>query len=197
MRILTIVRDHRRAWAALSLGYYGLGLVGIAVVAANPGFETWLRDSVRANVSADLVGAYAAGDVPRAAWLTFVNNLLLASLVAITLPSLAIPFWGVVLGAGRGLLWGLAQSPTDPGYTATFTGQLPTWILEGQGYVLAMLGAYLLWRRVLLTNPSAGRWASYLAGIREVAILYAAIIPVLAVAAVYEALASIYLVPPG
>ncbi len=195
--VADMLREHWSAYLRACLLFYGLSLLGMAVVAANPDLERTLRTAIRSNVDRDLLDAYARGAVLEATARTFANNVLLASIVALTLPSLAIPFWGLGLGCVRALLWGLALSPTDPSYGIRFVAQLPTWILEGQGYILAMLATWILWSGVLrlARTGGAGRSAAYFAGLRTTLVLYVAIVPVLGIAAVYEVLASVYLVP--
>ncbi|GEM_PF-2880586 len=50
-----------------------------------------------------LVEAYMSGNFPLAAILTFLINLTLGSFVYITLPSLTIPFGGVIIGLVRAI----------------------------------------------------------------------------------------------
>jgi hypothetical protein len=62
-------------------------------------------------------------------------------------------------------------------------------ILEGQGYVLAMLAAYLQGKAFIFPQ-SVGvttRWQGYWVGVKRSARLYLLVVLVLAVSAVYEA----------
>jgi hypothetical protein len=99
--------------------------------------------------------------------LTFINHFLLALLVVITLPSLLMSFLGVLLGAGRTVLWGSALSHTDPSYGIKIITHSLTGLLEGQGYILAMLGAYLLWRYFFHPHQlgESSSWRGYMIGL--------------------------------
>jgi len=195
--LLTLLRRNRRAYLALNLAYYGLVALAMVWVARNPALEQGLREGVRGRFNPALMNAYAEGRVLPAIALTFRNNFFLAALLAITLPSLAIPFWGVAIGLARAVLWGLALSPADPAYAARFFRQVPTLLLEGQGFVLAMLGVWLLWRAVLRPAAvgAATRRAGYRVGLRQNAVLYGGVAALLLAAAIYEAVAAIYLAP--
>src|SRR5512133_1715358 len=107
-RFFEIIRQNRRLYVLLNLVYYGIIFGGMIWVSSNPSLEQALRTAVKANFNSDLIQAYAQGAVLPAIFLTFYNNFVLASLLAITLPSLVIPFWGLLVGAVRAALWGLA-----------------------------------------------------------------------------------------
>ncbi len=72
-----------------------------------------------------------------------------------------------------------------------------TLVIEGQAYILAMLGAWILGRAfVSPQRVGALSWKEgYLRGLRSGASIYLLVAIVLAVAAVYEVLEVIYLVP--
>jgi hypothetical protein len=127
--------------------------------------------------------------------LTFLVNLGLGAFVWITLPSLIIPFSGIATGAYRAVLWGILFSPVP--FERYLVPHWLTLILEGQGYILAMLASYIQGRAVI--NPSsigrAGRKDAYIAGIKLTAKLYLLVAIILAVAAVYEVLEVIFLIP--
>jgi hypothetical protein len=97
-----IIRHNIKAYLIINFVYYGLVIVGMIAVSRHPTLEQTLRNGIRANFNPQLMQAYADGSVLPAIYLTFVNNFMLASMVAITPPSLVIPFWGVLIGAGRG-----------------------------------------------------------------------------------------------
>jgi hypothetical protein len=102
---------------------------------------------------ADVVEAYTQGQLLQAIGLTFIVNLFLGSLAVITLPSLIVPFSGFLVGAYRAILWGLLFAPGAPGFSGV--GLLPglflagLLFLEGQGYVLVLLAAYVQGRAFL------------------------------------------------
>jgi hypothetical protein len=71
-----------------------------------------------------------------------------------------------------------------------------TLLLEGQGYILAMLGIHLLWTSAFdkVREGISPFLSAYGAGLRANFRIYPLVAAVLAVAAVYEAFEVIYLV---
>ncbi|HJX38481.1 MAG TPA: stage II sporulation protein M [Anaerolineae bacterium] len=196
-----IVNKHRTAYVAINLGYYGLVLVGMLyVVLIDPSLqEQLLRDVGGAFTEGPLAtvsGAYLGGNVVAAAVLTFLVNLLAGSLLFITLPSLIVPFAGVLLGGYRAVLWGLLLAPTSGELALVMIPHSLTLILEGQAYVLTIFAAYvhgssfLRPHRVGVTSHRQG----YVAGLKMTAQVYALVLLALAAAAVYEALEVVAMV---
>ena len=192
-----IIRQNLKLYGILSLVYYGLVIIWMIAVSHNPAWEQALRNGIRANVNAQLMQAYADRSLLIAILLTFIHNFVLASLVAISLPSLLIPYWGVLLGAVRAVLCGLALSPSDPSYGTKLIPHSLTGLLEGQGYILAMLGVYLLWRNFFHPHQAAQTtpWGGYLVGLQQAGFLYSGVLVFLLIAAIYEAVVAIYLIP--
>jgi hypothetical protein len=201
-----VVRDDWRAYVTLNLLYYGLVLAGMAFVFANPQVQEALLESVGQDLQpggsmAGVAAAYDSGNVIVAAAVTFGVNLVLGSFLGITLPSLVIPVFGVALGLFRAILWGLLLAPQGS-LTYIMIPHSVTLLLEGQGYIIAMLGTFTIAKG--LFRPEAYGATSYLggylAGIRRCARLYVLGIAILAVAAIYEAievLLMMNLLPPG
>ena len=195
---LAVVKEHRRAYLLLNLTYYGLIAAAMAYVAFDPGLQRSLLEAVGKAIGTGpmetIAGAYGGGRLLLAVVLTFTVNVIGGSFVYITLPSLIVPFSGLVLGAFRALLWGLMFSPTAV-MGAGFFLLLPTIVLEGQGYVLAMLAAYV--QGVAFVRPrsvgekSHGR--GYLEGLKRSARIYVLVAIVLVVAAVVEAVSVIFI----
>ncbi len=194
---LSLVKESRRAYIALNVLYYGLIIGGMIYVAFDRSVQKSLVEAIGSTFTTGplaLVGkAYTGGQVLMAIVLTFVVNLGLGSFAEITLPSLVIPFSGLLVGAYRAVLWGLIFSPPP----VEITGErlifgaltLILLILEGQGYVLTMLAAYIQGKAfispqsVSVTTHRQGYWV----GVKRSARLYLLVVLVLAVAAVYEA----------
>ena len=195
---LAVLREHRRAYLVLNVAYYGLIVAAMAYVAFDPGLQRTLLDAmgraVRTGPIQTVAGAYSGGHLLLAAVLTFAVNLIMGSFAYITLPSLIVPFSGLLMGAFRALLWGLMFSPTAV-MGAGFFLLLPTMILEGQAYVLAMLAAYV--QSMAFVRPkSVGEKThrlGYWEGLKRSARIYLLVAIVLAVAAVVEA-ASVILI---
>ncbi len=168
----------------------------------NPGLQETLLKSVGQAFTEEgplqAVGiAYGGGQVLNAMFLTLVINLLMGSLMVITLPGLVVPFSGLIMGIVRAILWGLLLSPANPNLAMAMIPHSLTLVLEGQGYILALLGVYVQGKA--FSKPSAygktGHLRGYLEGLRRTAWIYLLVVLVLAVAAVYEALEVIFLAP--
>ncbi len=195
-----VVRDHWRAYLALNVAYYGLVLLGMAYVSTNPAMQQSLLSEAGSAFTTGpmaFVGtAYTSGQVITASAVTFVVNLLLGSLIFITLPSLIVPFSGVLMGAFRAVIWGLILAPTGPMALVMIPHSL-TLLLEGQGYILALLAVFvqgraLLWPRL---EGAASHWQGLKVGLLKTGQLYVLVTLSLFVAAIYEALEVILLVP--
>jgi hypothetical protein len=194
-----LVREYRRAYLLLNLVFYGLMAAAMVYVASNPALQKTVWDEVgkafgTGPLTSGVVEAYTGGQVLLASALTFAVNLVLGSFAMIAVPSLVVPFSGLLVGAYRALLWGLLFSPT------AFLGagmlfHWPTIILEGQAYVLAMLAAYV--QGVAFLRPkSVGaktRKQGYWEGVKRAARIYALVAIVLLVAAIYEAVSVIFI----
>lgn len=196
-----IVRRYRRPYVAINLGYYGLVLVGMLYVAlVDPSLQEQLLSDVGGALGegplATVAGAYTGGNVVAAALLTFLTNLLAGSFLTITLPSLIVPFAGVLLGAYRAVLWGLLLAPTSRELALVMIPHSLTLILEGQAYVLTVLAAFIHgWSFLRPESVGAkGHRQGYVVGLKLTALLYVLVLIVLAAAAVYEALEVIAMV---
>jgi hypothetical protein len=198
---LRTIKEFRRAYIVLNLVYYGLVICGMAYVALHPSLQQSLLDAVRSAFGQEplstVAGAYTGGQVLLAIALTFVVNLTIASFLWITLPSLVVPFSGIVTGACRAVLWGVLLSPSSPEMSAVMIPHSLTLILEGQAYILAMLAAYIQGRAFLwpATVDATTHGEGYRAGVKRSLRLYLLVAIVLAVAAVYEVLEVIFIIP--
>lgn len=199
-RAWALVREHRRALAALNLAYFGAVLAGMVVAALFPNIQTELlrssRESVTSGPLAIAGDAYQSGNVPLAIGVTFGVNLLVGSLAFVTLPSMVVPFLGIGCGAYRAVLWGLLFSPGHPDMGAAMIPHFLTLVVEGEAYVLAMLAVWLHGRAFLFPASVGveGRRRGYLAGLRQTATIYVLVALVLLGAAIYEAIEVIYIV---
>ncbi len=191
-----IVGKFRRPYVILNAAYYGLVVCGMVYVAFNPALQQSLIEMTGQTFTEgplSAVGAaYGGGRVLPAIALTFVINLLIGSLASITLPSLVIPFSGLLLGTYRAVMWGLILSPTTPELRIVMIPHSLTLLLEGQAYVLTMLAAFaqgraLLWPRSV---GAANRRQGYVSGLKRTAQLYPLVIILLAIAAIYEAVTA-------
>jgi hypothetical protein len=201
-KALQILIQNRRAYLAINLGYYGLVIAAMLFASFNRQIQQTLLEAIGEGFSqgmlADVVEAYTEGRLLQAIGLTFTVNLFLGSLAVITLPSLILPFSGMLVGAYRAILWGLLFSPGAAGFSDV--GILPALFiagllfLEGQGYVLALLAAYVQGRSFLqprsvgVERHTQGYWE----GVKRALLLYLLVVIVLGIAAIYEAAGVIF-----
>lgn len=200
-KALQILKDYRRAYITLNIVFYGLVVLGMIYVAFNPGLQTFLLESTVESFSegpmASVMDAYLNSQAWVATALTFVVNLLGGSIASLTVPSLIIPFIGIVLGGFRAVLWGLLMSPANADMRLAMIPHALTLILEGQAYIIAMLAVYIQGRAFLKpkTVQAATRGQGYKIGLKLTLRLYVLIIILLLIAALYEVLEVIYIVP--
>ena len=197
--IFAPVLAHRRALLWMNLLYFGALAVGVLYTLVDPSAQRALIDAVGVGYSQagplnTLADAYAHGQVLSAIGLTFLVNLVVGSLGYLSVPSLVIPFGGLLVGIGRAVLWGVLFAPTAGIWGVELVPHIGTMIVEGEAYVVAMLGVWLWWWPVV-TTPGA-RTSVWLAGLKLQARIYLAVATLLALAAVYEALEVIFLVIP-
>jgi hypothetical protein len=191
--------QHVRALLVLNAVYFGAAVLAAGYAFLNPVVQSQVTDAAVDAFSptgglGPLIQAYLGGELLRAMLLTFLVNLILGSLVVITLPSAVIPFAGLLIGVYRAVLWGLLFAPT-PGSAMgpTLWLHMPTILLEGEAYVVAMLGVWLWWRAVI-TSPGH-RWTAWLHGFKLQLGVYGFVAGLLAAAAVYESIEVIWLLP--
>lgn len=192
------VLAHRRALLWLNLVYFGAMLIGALYTAVDPGFQRTLLDAVGLGFSpgtplGTLGDAYRQGALVSAIALTFVVNLGIGSVLEIGVFSLVVPFGGVAFGVVRAILWGILFAPTAGMWGNELLPHLGTMLVEGEAYVVAMLGVWLWWWPVV-TSPGR-RLSAWWTGLKLQGRIYIAVAVLLAVAAIYEALEVIYLVP--
>jgi hypothetical protein len=201
----SIIRNNRKAFNLINLGYFSIVLLGMIIVRAIPGLQKDLIDLIGEAFSTGpmqyVTGAYSNGEAMAAIGLTFIINLLVGCFGSITLPSLLVPFSGFVIGSYRALLWGFIFSPDlgDTSFTwigmGLFIGLLL--VLEGEAYVLALFAAFVHGRAWLKPASAGveGHTQGYLAGVRMSLSLYLLMIGMLLIAAVYEVILAIWLIP--
>jgi hypothetical protein len=196
-KAVDIVKSYRRAYIAINLLYYGV--IILAMVYAS--FDRPTQQSLLTTVGAGFLKGplaqvgqvYEQRQLIQATAVTFGVNLFLGSFVAIMLPSLILPFSGFLVGGVRAVLWGLLFSPTSLEVSGqeliSFLFILVLLFLEGQGYVLAMLAAYIQ-GKAFLSPTSVGETShaqGYQVGLKKAAYIFLLVAMVLIVAALYEA----------
>jgi hypothetical protein len=203
-RRFELLRQYRRAYLVLNVCFYGVVACGMLYAMFDRDLQQSLGEKTGREVASTfplLADAYVKGHILLAFALTFLVNFFLASILSIVIPSLIIPFSGLLLGVVRAFAWGFVFSPTSWPTSANLTIRglliLLLLILEGQGYILSMLAAYVQSAN-FLKRPEPPRpilWQRYWIAIKQSAQLYPLIAAQLAIAAAYESLLVIVLLP--
>lgn len=196
---LQIVRENLRAFFYLNLFFYGLLLLTVIYAAQNPDMQRSMFYAAQSSVQKGLLAPiyeiyHVERNIPLAAVVTFVVNLVAGSALMLTLPSFVVPFIGLPILMYRFVLWGLIFGP-DRILQFASAGTL---FLEGQGYIIAALAIYLHGTRFL--RPTHHGYHSYAegyrAGLKLTARLYVLVTLVLLVAALYESIVGISTIKP-
>jgi hypothetical protein len=200
-RALEIVGENKRVYIIINVIFYGLVVIFMVVAAYNQTIQTRLLALAGQGLTlgpfAAVGGAYSSGQVLVATALTFVINFFIGSLFDLTLPSLIIPFSGMLIGIVRAVLWGFLLSPASPQLGLAMIPHSLTLLLEGQGYVLVMLAVYVQ-GRAFIWPRSVGKEThgqGFIEGIKRTGVLYILVAITLLAAAIYEALEVILVVP--
>ena len=195
-----LVQENRRAYIIINVAYYGLVFIFMIYAAFNQQLQDQLMKAVGASLMTGplaFVGqAYVNARVLVAIAATFFVNLLVGSFGTITLPSLVIPFSGILVGFYRAILWGLILSPAHPDLRLVMIPHSITLILEGQAYILTMLAAYIQARAFLWpkTVGLESRGKGYLEGLKRAGRIYVLVILMLMVAAIYEVIEVVIMI---
>ena len=150
--------------------------------------------SVFAEGELEYVGrAYMTGNILHAALATFNQNYVVATCTYTILPSLIIPFAGVVKNLVSFTFVGLVMSPLWTGTAAQYTYHSITMTLELEAYVLASFAVSVLPIRVFRGIQNGDWVAQYIEGVRVLASMAVLIAILLSIAALYEATTLILL----
>ena len=200
------IRKSKRTYVFLNVAYYGLVICGMVATAADPSLNKTLTAAVGESLSegplAPVWDAYSSQRVLQAAALTIAVNLVVGSFATITLPSLIVPFSGLLMAVVRALLWGVLFSPrsvTGIGLVEAVAGLSIAVLvfLEGQGYVLAALGAHLHGVAFLFPRSTGadGHLQGYWKGVKTQARIYVLVLLILLIAALYEVVIAVFAIP--
>lgn len=190
----SILKEHFETFLYLNIVFFGL----MAAAAVYAGFHPEMhvhfyggaKSSLATGALAPVYDIYVVQrNIPLALAVTFLINLIGGTFVFLSLPSLALPFGGLLLLSLRFCSWGFLFGPGIMLSPAT----LGTAVLEGEGYIIAGLGIYLHGMRVL--RPARFGFQShkegYIAGLKLAGRLYWLVAIVLLIAASYEAVVGI------
>lgn len=191
---LQVVRENIRVYLFLNIFFYGLLVLTVIYASQHPEMQKSIFYAAQAGIQKGPLSSiyqiyHVERNIPLAAIVTFVVNLVAGAGLMLSLPSCIIPFAGLPILAYRFILWGLIFGP-DRVLLAAPAGTL---LLEGQGYILVALGIYVQGMRFLrprrygLQSYTEG----YKAGFKLSAKLYVLVALVLLVAALFESIVGI------
>jgi hypothetical protein len=194
------VSENRTAYIIINVVYYGLVIVFMIVAAFNQPLQEMLLKSVgqayTTGVMSALGAAYLNAEMLKAISLTFVVNLVVGAFLTITVPSVIVPFIGLLMGLYRAIMWGLILSPANLALRLIMIPHSITLLIEGQGYILALLAVYIQGRTFLWPKTAGveGHVHGYIEGIKRTGKLYILVILTLAIAAIYEVLEMVLII---
>jgi hypothetical protein len=202
---LSLINNDRKAFNLINLGYFTVIIIGMLIIRSTPELQkqlvTLVGDAFSTGPMQYLTGAYSNEEIIKAIGLTFFVNLVLGTFIALTLPSLIIPYSGFVIGAYRALVWGFLFSPDVTGLDLSKVlmgiGIGLLLIFEGEAYVLGLFAAFLqsrAWVKPALVGAENHKHG-YLSGIRMTLRMYLLVIGMLLIAAIYEVVLVVLILP--
>lgn len=198
---ISIIKQHQRAFIVLNAAFYGLVALSMLATLFAPELQAQFKPSIdesfeKPGLFNTVAGAYASRDLPVAIGMTFLVNLVVASIAMATLPTFVVPFVGIPVVLYRAFLWGVMFAPIGP-LAVTLVPHSLTLLIEGQAYVLVAFAAYVqarmfLWpERYGLIRHRDG----YMAGAVSTLKLYPLVMLALAAGAIYEVIEAVYVMP--
>lgn len=197
---LVVMYRYRRLLGWLHVAFFGAVIAFAAVAYAAPDVQGELVRDVHNSIHSGegplgMAGeAYLSRNIAYAAAVTLGVNFVLGSLLSITVPSMIIPAAGLLVAGIRAVVWGLVVSPTFPELMRPMVPHSFTLLLEGEAYILA--GFFAVMVPVYLWRKGQGGFARRYG---KAAVLNVkgnvVVLIVLAVAAIYEAIEVIAMLP--
>jgi hypothetical protein len=193
-RPFQIVRANLRIYLALNALMYGLALLGFGLGILFPNLNTTQVDAFQEGGTGDPVTGLLTRPWLFAAVILGVNIVKLC-LVHILLPSLVVPFAGILVTAYWALTTGIVLVPAGAASWIPLIPHSLTFFIEFQAYILLLLGAFILGRSWVRphTIGAANRRQGYLRGLQQIGWLALPALALLIVGAIWEAF-SLYAV---
>jgi hypothetical protein len=192
-----IIRANLRAYLVMNAIMYGLFLIGMGAALTFPDLNAAQVTSQQEDGTADLV-ATLLGNVWLFSLTIFAVNVLTVGVLTILLPSMIVPFAGIVIFTYRAFNFGVTLAPVDETTAKVLLPHSLTILIEFQAYVLVMLAAYLLGTAWLHPERigARNRRQAYVRGLQQVGWVSLPALALFVIGAIYEAFELIYLVPP-
>lgn len=190
-----IIRDNLRTYVVLNAVVYGACILGMVVGLVFPDVTESQVAALREADSAGLIQSLVSTPA-LFALVIFANNLFRVGVLSILLPSVVVPFSGIVVVAIQVFSIGVILAPIDADAAATLIPHSVTLILEFQAYVVFALGAFILGRNWLRPSSvgSPNRRQGYLRGLKDIGALSILAVFLLIIGAVYESISVAYVI---
>jgi len=192
--IVSIFKQDWTLFLSVNTLYFGTVLLGAVIALLNPGAQEYLLGLSSRGLSTgpfSTVGqAYASGAILYAALITFIFNFFIGTLAYITIPSLLVAPWALLMGVIRALMWGIMLVvPYGPLTLSRLMPHYLTMLLEGEGYIVAIFANARQIAAALQPQRygERSRWKAYLNAVRDNMKLLIVTAALLAIAALYEA----------
>ena len=194
----SLLRRHLATYVAVNVVGYAL-FVTSAVIAGS-GLHEWAVGSSSGTTSTGLVAwvaqFYVDGNIPVAALLTVVANLVIGAFLLTTAPSLVVPFSGALYTGYQAVLWGALYSPAVEQPEGNWLHVIVL-VVELQAYLIVVVIAIVQGRMFLQPNRFGiqGRFNGYKAGLAETLKSYPLVVAILVPAGIFEAIEVIGSIP--
>ena len=201
MRILRrpfqIIRADLRPYLVLNAIIYGSLLAGMTTGLIFPDLTAAQVDALVEGGTAEQIESLLERNVWLFGLVILGLNTLRVGLLSIIVPSLVLPFAGIVLVTVQTFFTGLIIAPVDADAATVLIPHSLTLVIEFQAYVLLAFGVYLLGRSWLrpATADARNRRQGYVRGLRQIAWLSPPALALLVIGGFYEALSVVYLMP--
>lgn len=195
-RPFQIIRRDFPPFLILNAVTFGFFLVGFVLGLIFPDLVRAQANNLEESGQADLVLK-----VFQKPWLfalvIFAVNTFQVGAAMIVLPSMLVPFLGIILFAYKALNIGMTIAPTSPTLWVGFIPHSLTVVIEFEAYVLLMLGAWILGRSWLRpgTIGAATRRQAHVLGLQSLGWLSLGAVVLLVVGAAWEAWSLTQLFP--
>ncbi|MGW4798553.1 stage II sporulation protein M [Nonomuraea sp. NPDC004297] len=195
-RPFQIIRADLRAYLLINALVYGVLLLGMALAIIFPDLHAARTSSFVDGGQGALVNTVIGNPWVFGATI-FLVNVFATALLLIVLPSLVIPFAGLIVFVIKTIDIGIILAPVDQISALVLIPHSLTILIEFQAYVLVMFGAYLLGRSWLrpATVGATTRRQAYVRGLSRLGRLWLPALALFVIGAVYEALEIYFLVP--
>ncbi|MBB5079506.1 stage II sporulation protein M [Nonomuraea endophytica] len=195
-RPFQIIRADMRAYLLINALAYGVLLLGMALAVIFPDLHAARTSSFVDGDQGALVNTVIGSPWTFGATI-FLVNVFATALLLIVLPSLVIPFAGLLAFVIKTIDIGIILAPVNRTSALILIPHAPTILIEFQAYVLVMFGAYLLGRAWLrpATVGATTRRQAYVGGLSRLGWLWLPALVLFVIGAGYEAVEIYFLVP--